>query len=83
MAENKELGPAEHESQTKLALSRREVLKKYGAYTAPVVVSMLLPEQAYGMNGGTAYSSVLTCQANHTMRQAMNGHCASMHPIGP
>ena len=63
-------------------LNRRDMLKKYGAYTAPLVVSMLVPEQAYAMNNGVAYSTVTTCQANHTMNQATNMHCERRHPIG-
>lgn len=65
--------------ERELVISRRRLFEKYGAYTAPVVVSLLLPEQAYAMNGGTAYSSESTCQDAHTRRQAFNNHCMNSH----
>jgi len=74
--------PDTEEVQAKPELNRRDMLRKYGAYTAPLVVSMLVPEQAYAMNGMTPYSTIGTCQANHMGRQAMNTHCANRHPIG-
>lgn len=44
-------------------LDRRELLSKYGPYTAPVVISLLLPSQAYGHTADIAYSTVAACAA--------------------
>lgn len=66
----------------KKTLNRRDAIKKYGAYTAPLVVSMLLPEQAYAMNNGVVYSTTTRCQANHSGMQATNMHCSPGHMSG-
>ena len=44
-------------------LNRRELLSKYGSYTAPVVAAMLMPGQA-AANGGP-YSNLDACIAGH------------------
>lgn len=49
-----------------VSLSRRELFGKYGAYTAPVVISMLVPQRAYANNTANIYSNVDDCLADHT-----------------
>lgn len=60
-------------------LNRRELLAKYGPYTAPLVVSMLVPEQAYGHNTGQVYSTSASCVADaaggNMHGPTMTGHC--------
>lgn len=73
-------------------LNRRELLAKYGPYTAPIVVSMLVPSEAYSHANGQVYSTVAACGADTgaSVMGAMHGpttnHCnrdgAGMsHPI--
>ena len=52
------IGSENKEIQLPEELNRRDMLKKYGAYTAPLVVSMLVPDQAYAMNNGVALSLI-------------------------
>ncbi len=59
-------------------VSRRELLKKYGVYTAPTLVSLVLSSDAYAMNGGVVYSTLAECQAAHSGMQMTNGHCTSV-----
>lgn len=63
-------------------IARRELISKYGAYTAPVVVSLLCPATAYadpGMaSGATVYSKASTCQADI----AANSGAAPFHGGG-
>ena len=63
--------------------TRREIFEKYGPYTAPVVVSMLLPNQVYANNDGSTYTTVASCQANHPLMPngmpASSGQCQAMH----
>jgi len=61
-------------------VSRRDVLKKYGAYSAPAVIALLVPQQTVAMFSGTAYSSLAACQTAHG---GMTMHCNTMHDIGP
>ena len=60
-------------------LARRELLTKYGAYTAPLVVSMLVPSEAYGHNTGQTYSTSASCVADagggNMHGPTMTGHC--------
>jgi len=60
-------------------LTRREVLKKYGPYTAPVVVSMLMTSHAYAMFMMTTYATLSACVQAHG---GMANHGAMRHPIG-
>ena len=63
--------------------TRREIFEKYGPYTAPVVVSMLLPNQVYAHNDGSMWTTVASCQSNHPLMPngmpASTGHCQNMH----
>lgn len=54
------------QNKTPNSIARRELITKYGAYTAPVVVSLLCPAKAYSDfgPGGTVYSTASTCQAD-------------------
>ena len=61
-------------------VSRRDVLKKYGAYSAPAVIALLVPQQTVAMFSGTAYSSLAACETAHG---GMTMHCSTMHDIGP
>ena len=61
-------------------VSRRDVLKKYGAYSAPAVIALLVPQQTVAMFSGTAYSSLAACQTAHG---GMTMHCNTMHDISP
>jgi len=67
------------EKETEDTLARRELLTKYGPYTAPLVISMLIPSEAYGHNTGQPYSTSATCVADPaggTMHgPTMTGHC--------
>lgn len=60
-------------------LNRRKLLTKYGAYTAPLVVSMLVPSEAYGHNTMQPYSTSQTCADDASGGSmhgvGMNGHC--------
>jgi len=56
-------------------VGRRELFKKYGPYTAPVVVSMLVPETAYGANAGTVYSTSQACVDAGGHNSGMRQHC--------
>ncbi|HAY45446.1 MAG TPA: hypothetical protein DCY55_04090 [Gammaproteobacteria bacterium] len=49
-------------------LNRRELLKKYGAYTAPTLVSLVLSSEAQAANGGVVYSSLQLCLDAHSMQ---------------
>lgn len=73
-------------------VGRRELLQKYGPYTAPVVVSMLVPEVAYGANAGTVYSTSQACvdasmhsvgMANHCMVDGRAGGSMTHNVINP
>jgi len=61
-------------------VTRRDVLKKYGAYSAPAVIALLVPQQTVAMFRGTAYSSLAACETAHG---GMTMHCSTMHDIGP
>ena len=70
----------------KRALTRREVLKKYGAYTTPSVIGIILPSQlfAHPDDGVTIYSTVGSCNTdgNHGGTPLeTNGHCSGAHMI--
>ena len=56
-------------------IGRRELLKKYGPYTAPLVVSMLTPEIAYSANAGTVYSTSQACVDASGHTSGMRQHC--------
>ena len=65
--------------ETKDKINRRELLAKYGPYTAPLVVSMLVPNEVYGHNTGQPYSTSATCVADpdggNMHGPTMLGHC--------
>lgn len=63
------------ENDSQNLISRREILTKYGPYTAPVVISMLSPEAAYGANTGTVYSTSAACVAAPGHNSNMRSHC--------
>lgn len=69
------------DSQLGTQLDRRELLKKYGPYTAPIVISMLLPSEAYAHKDmSVVYSTVAKCGADPASAPgAMHGptrpHC--------
>ena len=67
------------ERKPDLALDRRELLAKYGQYTAPMVVAILTPSNAYGHKTGAVYSKVSDCAADpQSVMGAMHGftpHC--------
>lgn len=42
-------------------LTRRELLKKYGAYTTPTVVALALPDSAYAHMSTQKYSTLIEC----------------------
>jgi len=67
----------EQADSIKINQGRRDMIKKYGAYTAPVVVSLLAPQHAYGANGGVVYSSASNCINAHTMTPNAAAHCVS------
>ena len=57
-------------------MGRRELFKKYGPYTAPVVVSLLSPNSGYAMNSGAVYSTSAACVADPLgMHAGMTRHC--------
>jgi len=56
-------------------LNRRELLKKYGAYTAPTVVSLVLSSEAQAANGGVVYSSLQLCLDAHSHSMQGIDHC--------
>jgi len=60
-------------------IARRELLTKYGPYTAPIVVSMLVPQEAFGHNTMQPYSTSATCVADpaggNMHGPTMVGHC--------
>lgn len=58
-------------------LTRRDVLKKYGAYSAPAVVALLLPQNTMAGFGMTTFSSVMACNMAHG--GGMRMHCIRMH----
>jgi hypothetical protein len=63
------------------SISRRELLNKYGAYTAPVVVAMLTPELAYAHMVTAVYSSTAECVGDsaNMHRPNMVNHCTGFH----
>ena len=60
-------------------ITRRELLAKYGPYTTPAVVSLLLPSETYGHDNGQVYSTSATCVADSSgggmHGPTMTGHC--------
>lgn len=61
-------------------LNRRELIQKYAAYTAPLVVAMLMPDKAYAHNSMVTYSSTTTCIADtNAHKMYMPGHCQARH----
>jgi len=63
-------------------LERRKFLGKYGAYTAPAVVSLLLPSTSYASMNGIAYSLTTCTEIIHppnNMGQPMTSHCEMFH----
>lgn len=67
--------------------SRRDLFKKYGPYTAPVVVALLSPQLGYAMNQGAVYSTSAACVADPLGNHGtMTRHCqidgASPGPSG-
>lgn len=60
-------------------INRRGLFKKYGPYTTPLVVSMLIPSKTYGHTTFQPYSTSQTCiddPAGGSMHGiGMNGHC--------
>ena len=78
-----------HEDQPE-SHARRALLTKYGPYTAPVVVAMLSPRQAYAHSGSvvsTIYPDTAACIAdnNMTMHNMMSQpmHCNNQHNTLP
>lgn len=79
------------DSQEKL--TRRELLNKYGPYTAPLVVSMLIPNRVYSHNNMIPYSTSAACAADtgggfmhsptRTQHCMINGAAGGMntHPV--
>jgi hypothetical protein len=69
-------------------LSRRELIEKYGAYTAPVVVAMLTPSEVYAHKNGEVYSTVAACTSDtaNSVMGAVHGpgrpHCMDGSPGG-
>lgn len=63
------------DAEIKDTLGRRELISKYGPYTAPVVMCMLLPAEAYATNAGAIYSTSQACvdASGHTV--TMSSHC--------
>jgi len=55
------------------AISRRKLIGKYGAYTSPVVVSLLMPSKAYSDVDFQVYSTSAACISDSTA-----GHTANM-----
>lgn len=87
MAADRGESESEESKSKAVALSRRGLLKKYGPYTAPIVVSMLTPEIAYGHNTMSPFSSTATCLADSNHTPTMNRHCGinpgmNAYPIG-
>lgn len=65
---------------TEKLISRRKLLEKYGPYTAPIVVSMLVPSQAYAHRDMTVvYSTVAKCGAD-TGASVMGGNHGPTRP---
>lgn len=74
-------------------IDRRELLAKYGAYTAPLVVPILLPGDAQAHATMAPYSSLVRCTSDTAASEQMfmhapgRPHCGSMganaHPIIP
>lgn len=60
-------------------IDRRELFKKYGPYTAPLVIAMLSPETAYSHNSSDVYSTSAKCVADSSGGNmhgpTMTGHC--------
>jgi len=71
-------------------LSRRALISKYGAYTAPTVVALLNPAQTYAHNDmSITYSTSLACAADSAAGGSMHlpgiglmGHCMLNNPGG-
>ena len=62
--------------------NRRELLKKYGAYTAPTVIALALPGGAYGHGTTEAYSSLDACLNDPGSNHMSSGHCRGHHRAG-
>ena len=69
-----------HLAEEEKVVSRRDVLKKYGAYSAPAVIALFLPQRTVAMFQGTTYSSIAECDAAHG--GMMSSHCSMEHIIG-
>lgn len=78
----KQNNKAKQANSTKIQ-TRREILSKYGAYTAPVVVSLLIPSKTYADGSNMAiYSNATTCAESHSMTPAQNSnHCMNVHGL--
>lgn len=83
--------------EAKKRIGRRELLAKYGPYTAPLVISMLNPNNTYAHTNMIPYSSVNSCLSDssasgmsHQPNPQFPGHCMvggimggmNAHPIG-
>ena len=56
--------PKENGKNSSKLVTRRDLLKEYGPYTAPLVVSMLVPKEAYGHNNMIPYSTSAACASD-------------------
>ena len=60
-------------------ISRRKLISKYGTYTAPTVIALLSPAQAYGhIDRSITYSTSLACAAD----TAGTGNMHQPPPVG-
>lgn len=64
------------------SISRRKLISKYGAYTAPTVIALLSPAQAYShVDRSITYSTSIACAADpaggsmHQIGSGLMGHC--------
>lgn len=63
-------------NKSKEGFSRREILKKYGSYTTPVVVSLLIPANTYANSGHP--TGLASCIASGQS----TGHCQAHDMFG-
>lgn len=68
------------EGESTQTIARRELIRKYGAYTAPVVISLLVPQDAFGHNNAIVYSTSQACVdgsggPNHQATGGGLAHC--------
>ena len=67
----------ESDTEKVSGIGRRELLKKYGAYSTPMIVTLLTPKTSYAHYvSGVSYSSTATCFADPgTGHSSMSMHC--------